>query len=106
MGFQNKPPGRAGVNNNYPWGPHPRDLFWGFIANAEYYGLPVNFLRVVGKSYTMQEADAEEASTWTNTLSLKGSTYNTLVDMNVDEPRKKKPRSTPPTTKAPTPTWT
>jgi len=90
MTFPNNPPGRAGISNTYPWvEPHPRDLFWGFIANAEYYGLPVNFLRIVGRSYTLNmngPGRAQRADVWTNSMYLDRSTYDLLVDMNVDLP--------------------
>src|SRR5215472_17375845 len=40
----NNPPGRAGVDTK-----DPTRMFSAIIANAEYYGMPVKFLREVGQ---------------------------------------------------------
>src|SRR5262245_1785811 len=92
MAPNKKPPGSLGINNHYPWGPDPRDLYRGFIANAEFYGMPVAFLRVVGKRYTFHVTAAagpfstEHANPITNSMYLNVSTYKMLIKMETALP--------------------
>ncbi len=92
MAPPNRPPGRAGVSNNYPWGPNPRDLYRAFIANAEFYGMPVTFLRAVGKGYTFQGTATagpfadEAANVFLNTITLRSDTYDALADLDIEKP--------------------
>lgn len=65
-------------------------MFAAFISNAEYYGMPVAFLRAVGKYVafkTIAENDIQSFRPYLNRLSLRQSTYDALADMNVQKPR-------------------
>ena len=87
-----RPPGMAGVDRHYPWRPDPKDLYKAFIANAEFYGLPVGMLKVVGAKYSFNGTanagplSGQHANTWTNSMYLDNSTYVSLADLDVELP--------------------
>jgi hypothetical protein len=80
----NIPPGGAGIN--------PKDLkamFSGFLANANYYGMPTKFLAAVGKGYDLTviaEKESEAFDRARKQMELHRSTYDLLVGMNADLP--------------------
>jgi hypothetical protein len=92
MAPSRKPPGPGGIKQNYPWGPDPRDQFLAFIANAEFYGMPVAFLRAVGQGYTFSltasagPLSSVHANVWTNSLYMHKVTYDTLTRIDVEDP--------------------
>ena len=78
------PPGRAGVDTK-----DLKQMFSRFIANAEYYGMPVGFLRAVGSKYKLDicaEKELERFTPFFGKLELSRSTYDHLLNMNADVP--------------------
>lgn len=78
-------------DNNPPRGPgfdkkDPAKMYAAFIDNAEYYGMPVTFLKAVGKSATLDaiaDNKIQHFTTWINTLNLRQTTYEALAELNV-----------------------
>jgi hypothetical protein len=80
----NSPPGPSSVPKRWG-GPHRKEQWWGFVANADYFGLPVTFLKVVGKSYSFGvrwTAGLSETDVYFNKITLSSaSLYDQLVDL-------------------------
>jgi hypothetical protein len=79
-------------DNNPPRGPgfdkkDPAKMYAAFIDNAEYYGLPVNFLKAVGKSAKLKaiaDNEIQNFATWFKTLNLQQTNYEVLAELNFD----------------------
>jgi hypothetical protein len=77
-----KPPGPAGLDTRFAL-PHTKYLR--FIANAEFYGLPVELLRAVGRDYhVLSTTSSAFTNVYTNTLNLNPNTYATLLSLDAD----------------------
>jgi hypothetical protein len=90
MGVPNSPPGAASVPTHWG-GPHRKEQWWGFVANADYFGLPVGFLKAVGKSYSfgVRWTDGpSETDVYFNKITLSSAgVYDQLVDLAYGPPR-------------------
>jgi hypothetical protein len=79
------PLGRAGIDTK-----DPQQMFTRIIGNAEYYGLPVGFLRAVGKQYDLKIIKENEiqytTTTWIHNIHLHRSDFDSLLDMNAGKP--------------------
>jgi hypothetical protein len=84
MGVPNSPPGAAALPKHFD-GPHRKEQWWGFIANADYFGLPVNMLKAVGKSYSFGvrwTKGPPETDVYFNKINLQSaSDYDELVHL-------------------------
>jgi hypothetical protein len=90
MDVPNNPPGAASVPKHID-GPHRKEQWWGFVANADYFGLPVNMLKAVGKGYSFGVAwfgSTSDTDTWLNKINLSSAdVYDALVKMKYGPPR-------------------
>lgn len=48
-----------------------RQMYNDFVRNAERYGLPVRFLRQVGRDYAISYGSSSDVNTWLNTMTLE-----------------------------------
>jgi hypothetical protein len=91
MGVPNSPPGPANLPKHIWGGPHCDEQWWGFVGNAAYFGMPVNFLKAVGKSYRFgvrMFGGSSQTDTYLNMIDLSSaSVYDQLVGMKYGPPR-------------------
>ena len=65
----------------------PYDRYLAFIANAEFYGMPVAFLRAVGKDYAiLSTTSIAHVTPMLNAMYLNPATYASLIRLDADEP--------------------